>query len=163
MSMTLVLILVIALGLFAAAFLSKRRFGTLGLALAAGALLSSQLTRNVSLLLEQNNVPVQPLSFTAAASVGLILLPALVLLLRGPAYKSKTGAIVGSIVFALMATVLILGPLTTALPALEPLVWDALQFIAKYQSLLIAAAVIGAIIDTWLTHNTKSKDKKKHK
>jgi len=160
--MTLVVILVIALSLFAVAFLSKRRFGTLGLALAAGALLSTQLTRNVSLLLEQNNVPVQPLSFAAAASVGLILLPALVLLLSGPAYKSKMGAVIGSVAFALMATVLILGPLTTALPALEPIVWDALQFIAQYQSLLIAAAVIGAILDTWLTHNTKSGRKAKH-
>lgn len=160
--MTLVVIFVIALSLFAVAFLSKRRFGTLGLALAAGALLSTQLTRNVSLLLEQNHVPVEPLSSTAAASVGLILLPALVLLVSGPAYKSKMGAAIGSAAFALMATVLILGPLTTALPALEPVVWTSLQFIAQYQSLLIAVAVIGAILDTWLTHNTKPKSKSKH-
>ena len=162
--MTLMIIFVIALSLFAVAFFSKRRFGILGLALAAGALLAEQLTHDVSSILEHNNVPVQPLSFTAAASVGLILLPALVLLVSGPAYRSKVSAAIGSVAFALLATVLILGPLTTALPALEPQVWDALQFIAKYQSLLIAVAVIGAVLDTWLTHNAKPKagDKKKH-
>lgn len=160
--MTLVLIIIIALGLFALAFLSKRRFGTLGLALAAGALLSEQLTRNVSSLLEQNSVPVEPLGYAAAASVALIMLPSLVLLLSGPTYKTKKAAALGATSFALMATMLILGPLTTALPALEPVVWDALQFISEYQSLLIAGGVIGAVIDTWLTHNTKTNKKGKH-
>lgn len=160
--MTLVLIFVIALGLFALAFFSKRRFGTLGLALAAGALLSAQLTRDVSLFIERNEVPVEPLSSSAAASVALILIPSLVLLLSGPTYKTKKTAAIGALAFALMATMLILGPLTTALPALEPLVWDALQFIARYQSLLIAGGVIGAVVDTWLTHNTKTSKKGKH-
>lgn len=160
--MTLVLIFVIALGLFTLAFLSKRRFGTLGLALAAGALLSEQLTRNFSLILERNSVPVEPLGYSAAASVALILLPSLVLLLSGPTYKTKKAAAIGAIAFALMATMLILGPLTTALPALEPLIWDALQFVSEYQSLMIAGGVVGAVIDTWLTHNTKSGRKSKH-
>lgn len=162
--MTLVLIVAIGLSLFALAFLSKRRFGTLGLALAAGALLSAQLTRDVSLFIERNQVPVEPLSSSAAASVALILLPSLVLLLSGPVYKTKKAAAIGAIAFALMATMLILGPLTTAMPALEPAVWEALQFIAKYQSLLIAGGVVGAVIDSWLTHNFKplGKSGKKH-
>lgn len=161
--MTLVVILVIAISLFTLAFLMKRRFGTLGLGLAAGALLSAQLTQDVSLLIEKNSIPVQPLSSTAAASVALILLPAFVLLLSGPTYKSRTSAAIGALAFALMGTMLILGPLTTALPALEPLVWDALEFIAEYQSVLIAAGVVGAVIDSWLTHSSKAKSKDKKK
>lgn len=157
--MTLVIIFVIALALFALAFMSKRRFGTLGLGLAAGALLATQLTRDVSLLIEVNRLPVEPLTSTAAASVGLILLPPLVLLLSGPTYKSKKSAIIGAVAFALMGTMLLLGPLTTALPALEPIVWVTLEFIADYQSLLIAAAVVGAVLDSWLTHNAAPKHK----
>lgn len=160
--MTLVIIFVIALALFALAFLSKRRFGTLGLGLAAGALLATQLTRDVSILIENNRLPVEPLTSTAAASVGLILLPPLVLLLSGPTYKSKKSAIIGAVAFALMGTMLLLGPLTTALPALEPVVWATLEFIADYQSLLIAAAVVGAVLDSWLTHNVAPKHKSKH-
>lgn len=160
--MTLVVILVIALSLFVLAFLSKRRFGTLGLALAAGALLSSQLTRDVSMLIEKNELPVEPLNSTSAASVALILLPSLVLLLSGPAYKTKKGALLGAAAFALMGTMLILGPLTTTLPLLDEGVDAVLNFIATYESLLIAVAVIGAVLDSWLTHNLKSKHKAKH-
>ena len=155
-------ILVIALSLFALAFLSKRRFGTLGLGLAAGALLSMQLTRDVSVLIEKNNLPVEPLTASSAASVALILLPALVLLLSGPAYKTKKGALVGAIAFALMGTMLILGPLTTTLPLLDEGVDAVLNFIATYESLLIGVAVIGAVLDSWLTHNFKSGRKSRH-
>lgn len=158
--MTLVVILVIALSLFALAFLTKRRFGTLGLALAAGALLSAQLTRDVSTLIEKNDLPVEPLTSSSAASVALILLPALVLLLSGPAYKSKKGTLIGATAFALMGTMLILGPLTTTLPLLDEGVDAVLNFIATYESLLLATAVIGAVLDTWLTHNVKSHRKK---
>ena len=160
--MTLVVIFVIALSLFALAFLAKRRFGTLGLGLAAGALLSTQLTRDVSVLIEKNSLPVEPLTSSSAASVALILLPALVLLLSGPVYKSKKGALVGAAAFALMGTMLILGPLTTTLPLLDEGVDTVLNFIAKYESLLLATAVIGAVLDSWLTHNVKSHRKKSH-
>lgn len=162
MSMTLVIIIVIALSLFALAFMTKRRFGTLGLALAAGALLSDQLTRDVSTLIQKNDVPVDPLSPTTAASVALILLPALILLLSGPVYKSRKATIIGAVAFALMGTMLILGPLTANLPLLDEGVDAVLNFIATHESLLIAAGVIGAVIDSWLTHSTKLGRRSKH-
>ena len=153
--MTLVIIVVIALSLFALAFITKRRFGTLGLALAAGALLSDQLTRDVSMIIQKNDVPVDPLSPTTAASVALILIPALILLLSGPMYKSKKATVIGATAFALMGTMLILGPLTANLPLLDEGVDTVLNFIATYESLLIAVGVIGAVADSWMTHTSK--------
>lgn len=160
--MTLVIIVVIALSLFALAFMTKRRFGTLGLALAAGALLSDQLTRDLSMIIERNGVPVEPLSSTTAASVALILLPALILLLSGPVYKTKKATIIGAVAFALMGTMLILGPLTANLPLLDEGVDAVLNFIATYESLLIAVGIVGAVVDSWLTHSTKLGRKSKH-
>ncbi len=160
--MTLVIIVVIALSLFALAFMTKRRFGTLGLALAAGALLSDQLTRDLSMIIERNGVPVEPLSSTTAASVALILIPALILLLSGPVYKTKKATIIGAVAFALMGTMLILGPLTANLPLLDEGVDAVLNFIATYESLLIAVGIVGAVVDSWLTHSTKLGRKSKH-
>ncbi len=160
--MTLVVIIVLFLALFALAFLSKRRFGTLGLALAAGALLADQLSREVARYFDKLDVPVEPLSSLTAARVVLILLPAIVLLMSGPSYSSKRTAFFGALAFGLMATLLVLGPLTTSLP-IEGAVRPMLDFVAANQSLLLACAVTAAVVDSWLTHNLKSSRKKHSK
>ncbi len=158
--MALMIIIVILLALFALAFLTKRRFGILGLGLAAGALLATQLTRSVSLLLDQNDIPVAPLTSLAVASMLLTLLPALVLLISGPKYSQRSHAIFGSLAFALMGTLLLLGPLTTSLP-IELSLRGFFNEIAKYQSSILAVAISLAVVDVWLTHTLHPSHKKK--
>lgn len=152
--------LVIALALFGVSLLSRRRFGVLGLALTAGALLAGQMTKDLSRLIVQYDIRVEPLSTISASSIFLTLLPALVLLLSGPSYKKRKQAIIGAATFTLMAMLLILGPLTSSLPPdrlMEPL----LQWVATYNSVLLAIAIGIAVADVWMIHNLPPSDEAK--
>jgi len=153
--MTLVIIIVIFAALFALAFVTKRRFGILGLGLAAGALLASELTRDVAAIFEDYSVPVEPLSTLAAAKIALIILPALFLLASGPAYTKKLEALFGAFAFALMATLLVLGPVTTSLPLAEQGVKEVFDLLSSHQSLILAVMVGLSLADVMLTHTLK--------
>ncbi len=160
--MTVIVSLVIALALFGVAFLSRRRFGVLGLALTAGALLAGQMTKDLSKLIASYDIPVEPLSTISAASIFLTLLPALVLLLSGPSYKKRKQAILGAVAFTVMAMLLILGPLTSSM-APDKLMEPFLQWVARYNSLLLAVAIGAAVADAWMIHNLSPPDETKKK
>lgn len=161
--MTLVIIIAIALALFGLAFVTKRRFGVLGLGLSAGAILAQSWSREVARWLENGHIPVQPLSHFTASTLLLILLPALLLLIGGPKYTERKYAIIGSVCFALLGTMLLIAPLTTDLPTADRGVRSALDFIAKWQNVLIAGGIALAIVDTLLTHGPKLPGRKKSK
>lgn len=161
--MTLVIIFAIALALFGLAFVTKRRFGVLGLGLAAGTILAQGWGREVAQWLQGSHVPVQPLSHFTAASVLLILLPPLLLLIGGPKYNERKYAIIGAVCFGLLGTMLLLGPLTTDLPTLDTNIRSVLVFIARWQNVLIAVGIALAIIDTLLTHGPKFPGRKHSK
>lgn len=101
--------------LFALAYVTKRRFGVLGLALAAGAMLSDlwaqKLTPIVASAGFQTDIP--PL--TTVVAVALVLLPALLLLTSGPTYQNKLERFVGAGLFAALAVALLIEPLGSAL------------------------------------------------
>lgn len=160
--MTVIVSLVIALALFGLAFLSRRRFGVLGLALTAGALLASQMTKDLSRLIAQYDIPVEPLSTISAASIFLTLLPALVLLLSGPSYKKRKQAIIGAIAFTVMAMLLILGPLTSSMPP-DKLMEPFVRWVAEYSSLLLAIGIGAAVTDVWMIHILPPSDETKKK
>lgn len=160
--MTVIVSLVIALALFGLAFLSRRRFGVLGLALTAGALLASQMTKDLSYWIKQYDIPVEPLSAISAASIFLTLLPALVLLLGGPSYKKRKQAITGAAAFTVMAMLLILGPLTSSMPP-DRLMEPFLLWVAKYNSLLLAIGIGASVTDAWMIHNLAPPDETKKK
>lgn len=142
------ILLVLAAALFGLAFLTKRRYGVLGLGLAAGLVLSQEVSKEVAAFLQMVDFPVSPLPFTAAASMVLILSPSLVMMFAGPKYTDKRYAIVGSALFAVFGTVLLLAPLVTSLPfndraAIQPM----LSQIAANSPLIISAGVIAAVAD----------------
>lgn len=160
--MTVIVSLVIALALFGLSFLSRRRFGVLGLALAAGALLASQMTKDLSRLISQYDVPVEPLSAISAASIFLTLLPALILLLGGPSYKKRKQAITGAVAFTVMAMLLILEPLTGSMSPdrlMEPFV----AWVSRYDSLLLAVGIGFAVMDAWMINIAPPPDETKKK
>ena len=97
--MALTILVMILLGLFAIAFVTKRRFGVLGLGLTAGLVLSRELTSETASFLQYIDFPVGSLSYTALSTCLLILLPALVLLISGPKYQDKRLAAVGALMF----------------------------------------------------------------
>ncbi len=150
--MTLIVIVVVALALFGLAFVTKRRFGVLGLALAAGVVLAQSATSYVSDFLQQQAIPVAPLTYDGTATILLILLPALVLLVGGPTYSSKKAAIIGALGFALLGTFFLLGPLTTTLPTTDTVVRDVLVVVAQSQDIIVIVALVLALLDTVMVH-----------
>ncbi len=94
--MTSILIYIfIAVVLFASAFIAKRRFGLLGLALAAGSLLSSIWGYDVGLVVSGLGIPSSQLTSVTVSSL-IILLPAGALLFHGYTYKNLVGRAIGA-------------------------------------------------------------------
>lgn len=158
----MVMLAYIAAVLFILAFLTKRRFGVLGLALCAGALLSDTLARSLAPLLSKQNIVLPPLSDVALAAIILTLLPSALLLLGGPKYLSKRAQLIGAAGYGLFGTLLLLGPLSSAL-ILNSASRDILQNVANYESGLIAVGVAVAVLDMWSVHRPKlGRAAKKH-
>lgn len=158
--MTLIVIVSLFLAFFALAFASRRRFGTLGLALASGALLANSLTVWLAAQFAYFDIPTGLLPERVAASVVLTLLPAFVLLISGPSYTKKQHAVFGAIAFSVMATMLVLPPLTSVLPN-DELARTILPLLATYSAPALAITIGLAVADAWLTHNLPSTGKKK--
>jgi len=158
--MTLVIIIGLAIALFLLAFLTKRRFGVLGLGLAAGLVLAQLWSVDAALFLQSQNITLTPLTYGTAAQVALILLPALLLLCAGPKYHDKKGAMIGSLGFALLAVLFVIEPLSRDF-AVAGDSSPVLDFITRWQSALVAIGVALAVVDTLLAHGPKV-GRKKH-
>lgn len=148
--MALTILVMILLGLFAIAFVTKRRFGVLGLGLTAGLVLSRELTSETASFLQYIDFPVGSLSYTALSTCLLILLPALVLLISGPKYQDKRLAAVGALMFAIFGLTLLITPLGAFLVTSNPDLQPLLSSWALNGSAITTAAVIAAVVD--MTH-----------
>lgn len=158
--MTLLVLALIALGLFGLAYVTKRRFGLLGLGLTAGLVLSREISKDTAGILEVSDFPVEPLTPIAAATVLLILSPALVMLFAGPKYYQKRAALIGSAMFGVFGIVILLPALVGVVPTTDPSVVPTLSFIAMNSPWIIAAGVIAAVFDIMQTHSKKGLGKK---
>lgn len=162
--MTGVVILGISVVLFwVLAFLSGRRFGVLGLALAAGAFLSHAWSGQLIGLLERADVTLASLSMAGVVSISLVLLPAAVLLFSGPSYGSKKGRAVGAGLFAVFAITLVAEPISSML-VLDELGRTFFDYLASHQAYIITAGVALAVLEVLATHTVsgRSKPKSKH-
>lgn len=141
---------VLAVVLFAVAFVSKRRFGVLGLALLAGATLSSLWVETVTMIIAGLGVRsgVPPLETLVGAAI--ILFPALLLLLSGPTYRTVAQRIVGAVAFTLLALALLLQPLGSAL-VITGVGQTVYGVFMQYHATIITACVIFAILDLFGT------------
>lgn len=92
--------------------------------------------------------------------MGLTLLPALILLTGGPVYTKRHSAIVGAIGFALFGVVLILGPLSTAIPPGDMQTRSIVAMIGNWQEYIVIAGIVLALIDTFMVHNAAAKHQK---
>ena len=158
--MTLVILAVLAISLFTLAYLTRRRFGVLGLGLTAGVLLARDVSGDVENFLKYADMPVDPLSFGTAALVLLVLTPALLLLFSGPKYGGPKMALLGSLAFAVFGTVLLLAPLSRDLPLQDASIQPVMTFVAQNSSLIVAACVVLAVLDALNMQKTKHFGKK---
>lgn len=148
----------IGVTLFVLAFLTKRRFGVLGLALAAGSLISASGAALVTPFLESQGLSLQFMPLSIFVQASLLLLPAILLLVGGPTYKESWARMLGSLAFALLAVVFLLEPLGDALRLDGPSL-QAYQFVAAKQNIIIVAGLSLAVVDLLFA---RSKHKGRH-
>ncbi|HMH69953.1 MAG TPA: hypothetical protein VK502_01000 [Candidatus Saccharimonadales bacterium] len=153
MSFLVIFLLFIGL-LFATAFFTKRRFGVLGLALAAGAMLSNLWVGDLTPIIASAGIIIVKPPLSSLVSAGLILLPALLLLASGPTYKSMVQRVVGAGAFAVLAIALLLEPLGSAL-VIDTVGKPVYDFFVEQKVIIITAALILAILDLLVSKSPK--------
>lgn len=154
----------LAILLFVGAFISKRRFGLLGLALTAGATLSTLWSYDAGLMVSSIGILPEGVVTQAVTQSLVVLLPAILLLFHGYAYKNMLSRIIGSLLFAVLALAFLVEPIGFALP-LEGTGVQVYDMIRKYKDVIISAGVILAVVDLFFTKRAPSSeksDKKKH-
>jgi len=147
----------ILIGLFVLAFFMKKRFGLLGLAIAAGTLLASQLTpwmQDFTQAVQQYLGGVSPV---AAAAIILTILPSIILMLtKQKKYHSTKGRILGAILYTAMAGFAFLPFVIDSVEISE----EVKAFILTSQTTAIIAGVIVALLDLTLFGKKSGAEKK---
>jgi len=154
----LIICILLTIGLFFAAFSSKRRFGLLGLALASGSLLSSIWGYDAGLIASGLGIPSGPLTSAITLSI-IVLLPAGLLLFHGYTYKTLIGRLVGSGLFTLLAIAFLIEPIGHVF-VLQGLGANIYNTIVANRELIIGAGLIVAVVDIFLTKPAKSSEKR---
>lgn len=160
MDVALVFIITLAV-LFILAFLTKRRFGVLGLALAAGSMLSNLWASTLTPIVAETGVEVNVPPLITLVSVALVLLPAVVLLFGGPSYKETTQRLIGAGLFAALAFALLIEPLGSAL-VLQGFGRDLYDFFFEYRVYIVTIGLIIALLDILATRTSKHHRKSAH-
>lgn len=160
MNMALILIISATL-LFLLAFASKRRFGVLGLALAAGFVLQrlweAEFPRWAAYIPSYEEVAISPLTL-----VGLMVLlaPSLLLLFGGPTYKSMLGRVFGGLLYALLAVLFGMGALAGSMD----LSGDSRQvfdIIMANRDYILTGSLVVAVVDVMHSRSSGGKSLKK--
>jgi hypothetical protein len=154
----IIICITVAIALFIGAFITKRRFGLLGLALAAGSLLSGIWGYDIVLMANGFGVPNTPLSTAVITSV-IVILPAFVLLFHGYSYKNHIARLFGAFLFMILALAFLIDPLGHIL---MPVGFgaDVYNWLVNYKTLIIGAGLILAILDLFLTRPVGLNEKK---
>ena len=152
-----------ALVLGLVAFATRRRFGVLGLALCAGYVLHQLWSAWLSTYASQ----LPPLAGGWVSNITVlqllvILLPSLVLLVRGPVYGRLRGRICGAVLYALLAVVFSLGALASSLVLMGPerAVFEA---ILSQRDTIMTVAVAIAVVDIAFAYAAPAKPTKSSK
>ncbi|HEY8992345.1 MAG TPA: hypothetical protein VIM37_00680 [Candidatus Microsaccharimonas sp.] len=160
--MIVVAILVaIIVALFVGAFLSKRRFGVLGLGLAAGAIISPIWGINAGFVVSSTGLVQEGPVVNAIALSALILIPAVLFMFHGYTYKHIFGRVVGSLLFTLLAAAFLVGPIGATMTLTGP-VGNVYQWLVSNQELIVSIGVALVIVD-FLLAKTVHKPERKHR
>lgn len=153
----LAICLAIAIFLFIALFVTKRKFGLLGLALATGSILSGLWVENSSYILGMLNVTVSAL-VVAGVSALIILLPALLMIFHDGKYKTFTGRLIGSSLFTLLALAFLVEPIGRVLIP-QGLSATVYNWLVLNNHSIIAVGLVLSIIDLMMPKHKHSNEK----
>jgi len=158
----IIIFAVIAVALFAGAFFSKRRFGLLGLALTAGATLSTIWSYDAELIIAGLGIlPRGPLPSAVALSL-ITILPAILLFFHGHSYKNPLARILGSFFFTALALAFLIEPIGSAMN-LTGVAQTVYTFIVTNKTSIISLGVIFAVLDILFTKSPKKKEHERHR
>lgn len=148
----------IAVVLFAAAFVTRRRFGLLGLALAAGSILSTLWSFDAGLVVSSFGFPSNALTNAITTSV-IVLIPAIVLFFHGYTYKDFISRTIGALMFTLLALAFLVQPLggVFTLSGFGANVYDKL---VTYKDVIISIGLILAVLDLFFTKRASHTERK---
>jgi hypothetical protein len=156
----IVVLLIVIVALFVGSFLSKRRFGILGLGLAAGAVISPILSDNAGFMLSATGlIPEGPLINAIATSV-LILLPAVLFMFHGPKHEHIVARLISSLLFMMLAIAFLIQPIGSALTFTGP-VGNFYQWFVLHRNLIIGLGVALAVADQLIAKASKSEKKRR--
>lgn len=160
MNVAIVFFIVLLL-LFALAYVTKRRFGVLGLALAAGSMLSELWAAQLTPLVREAGLIVQNPPLITVVSVALVLLPATFLLFSGPSYHDTGRRVLGAFLFAALAFALLIEPLGSAL-VLQGEGRTIYEFFSDNRVYIVTVGLIIAVIDLLGAHTARVHKPAKH-
>lgn len=148
----------ILLALFIPVFESKRRFGTLGLALAAGYLLNELWGYDIYQIAIGFGVPSNSIGHLIV-SFFVIIAPTVVLLFHGHAYKTLIGRVIGASLFTVLAIAFMTNLLSEALEfhGIEAVVYN---LILDNKNVIIGCGLVASVVDLFLTWPAKIPDKR---
>lgn len=152
---------VVLLLLFGLAFFTKRRFGVLGLALAAGSMLSELWAAQLTPVVRDAGLIVQNPPLITIVSVVLVLLPAVFLLFSGPSYHTMSKRVIGAFLFAALAFALLIEPLGSAL-VLQAEGRTIYEFLNDNRVYIVTVGLILAVFDLLGTHTARAPKPAKH-
>lgn len=150
----IVAVSILVVGLFLAAYMTKRRFGLLGLGLAAGSVLSSIWGYDAGLLVNSFGIRLPMPVINALTMAAITLLPAIVLLFHGQSYRSVWARLIGSAFFAVLAAALLVEPLGHIL-VLEGLGANVFSWLQNYSDVIVGVGLVVAVIDLMFTKPPK--------
>lgn len=132
--------------LFSLAYFTKRRFGVLGLALAAGAMLSSLWAQELTPIVKNTGFDIAIPPLATVVAVVLVLLPAILLLASGPTYNKKVEQVIGALLFSTLAVALLIEPLGSALVLQgdSKLVYN---WFIEHRVWIVTVGLIAALVD----------------
>jgi hypothetical protein len=160
--MNALVVLAVLLGaLFALSYITKRRFGVLGLALCAGSLLSASWTSTLTPWVESHGVDFVSPPLSAVVSTVLILGPALLLFFSGPTYSSALQRIAGSVAFALLAFVFLLQPIGVAM-VFDDTGEQIYSVLQQNSNVIVVVGIFVALADILITRTPHHSKKSAH-
>lgn len=156
----IIVLIVLLLALFAGAFFSQRRFGVLGLGLAAGAVISPIWGETAGYVISATGlVPGGLLVNTIALSL-LIVLPAVLFMFNGHSYKYLVERILGSVLFTILAAAFLIGPIGAVVTLTGP-VAGVYEWLVSNQLLIVSIGVSLAVVDLLIARPVHKSDKRR--
>ena len=152
---------VIVAVIFAAAFVSSRRFGPLALALAAGFLLAEWWSNWLGSILDGFGMELDWLPNGVIAVLLLLLAPLFALLASGPKYQKKHMKIISAAGIAFLAAALLVMPLGKFM-SLDGQALELYKMFAGAWRYIATTGLVLGVVDLFLAHTASGRSSKKH-